>query len=82
MNPTTTDRWIENLGTVKVSQALNLLRSQSGGASGAQARESRKDRITLHNFAYNTNTAFVLAGPQLRVPAKKFTNAIRLTEVA
>jgi hypothetical protein len=82
MNPTTTDRWIENLGQVKVSQALNLLKAQGAAGTGLQAREARKARVVLHNFAYNTNTAFVLAGPQLRVPAKKFTNAIRLTEVA
>lgn len=77
MRPETTDRWIENLGTVKVTQALRLLGEKSGGATGAQAREARKQRLALHNHAFRTNEAFILAGPQLVRPSKAFTNTAR-----
>jgi hypothetical protein len=78
MRPETTQKFIDALGTVKVSQALPLLVAQSGNGTGLQARESRRERVTLNNFAFHANNRHVAAGPRLVAPVQRFSNRPRL----
>src|SRR5690606_7952916 len=71
-------RWIENLGTVSTTQALRLLAESSGGATGPEAKQARKDRIALNNHAFSTNRSLVAPGPKLVTPLARLTNGIRL----